>query len=132
MAERSGSPLLLAVAGGAVCGGLLGGALLVGVCRSGWAPWIIGAAALAALVVLAAVPLSVLGLAATLVHPRGRGWLAEQAAQHLERRHAVRLAAAQQVREQHLHVGQGAGGGRGQGGAAPHVEVLPGYRELPG
>jgi hypothetical protein len=126
MAERSGSPLLLAVAGGAVCGGLLGGALLVGVCRSGWAPWIVGAAALAALVVLAAVPLSVLGLVATLVHPRGRGWLADLAAQHLERRHAVRLAAARQVpQQQHLHVLR-------DRDEAPHVEVQPApYRELP-
>jgi hypothetical protein len=126
MAERSSSPLLLAVAGGAVCGGLLGGALLVGVCRSGWVPWIIGATALTALVVLAAVPLSILGLAVALIHPHGRGWLADQAAQHLKRRHAVRLAAARQVpQQQHLHVLR-------DRDEALNVQVQPApYRELP-
>lgn len=126
MAERSSSPLLLPMAGGAFFGGILGVAVLVGILLSGWATWLVATAAVALLTLLATVPLTLLGLAVALIHPHSRGWLADQAAQHLERRHAVRLAAARQVpQQQHLHVLR-------DRDEAPHVEVQPSpYRELP-
>ncbi|HVS41309.1 MAG TPA: hypothetical protein VMU20_03485 [Candidatus Dormibacteraeota bacterium] len=111
------------LAAGAVFGGILGGALLVGVIRSGWSGWIVAMAALTALAVLAAVPLGVVALVVALVHPGGRGWLAGQAAQAQERRHAVRLAAARRV-EQHVHLASRE--------EMPQLEVLPPYlAELP-
>ena len=109
-------------------GAVLGVGLLIGTLFSGWAWWIVAAAAIAVLALLAAVPLTLVGLAAALIHPDSRGWLVDQAAQHLERRHAVRLAAARSVaQQQHIHLS-----GEVLPAEASHVEVLPPYRELPG
>lgn len=110
-------------------GAFLGVGLLLGALLSGWAGWIVAAAAIAVLALLAAVPLALVGLAAALIHPDSRAWLVEQATQHLERRHAVRLAAARSVpQQQHIHVLPG----EVLPAEASHVQVLPPYRELPG
>ena len=108
-------------------GALLGVGLLIGALLSGWAGWIVAAAAIAVLALLAAVPLTLVGLAAALIHPESRRWLVDQATQHLERRHAVRLAAARVPQQQHIHLP-----GEALPAEASHVEVLPTYRELPG
>lgn len=122
MAQRAAAPLAPAV------GALLGVGLLIGALLSGWAGWIVAAAAIAVLALLAAVPLALVGLAAALIHPDSRGWLVDQAVQHLKHRHAVRLAAARSVpQQQHIHVLPGEAR---PGDVAYPVEVLP-YRELP-
>ena len=114
-----------ALALGAVVGGVAGVALLVGILRSGWAPWLVAAAAVALLLVLAAVPLCLVAVGVALIHPDSRGWLADQAAQALERRHAVRLVSARRVpHQQHLHVLR-------DRDEPSHFEVRPSYRELP-
>ncbi|HVS44063.1 MAG TPA: hypothetical protein VMU20_17580 [Candidatus Dormibacteraeota bacterium] len=123
-AAPSASAAVPMLAAGVVFGGILGGALLVGLIRSGWAGWIVAMAAVSLLAVLAAVPLGVVALVVALVHPGGRGWLAGQVAQAQERRHAVRLAAARRVEQQHVHLASRE--------EMPQLEVLPSYlAELP-
>jgi hypothetical protein len=106
MVQRSSSGVgafALLLAGGTTFGGVCAVALVVGVCRSGWASWVVAAAAAAALAVLSAVPLGVVALIGALAHPGSRGWLAHRVDLHLERRHATRLAAAE-TPAQHLHL----------------------------
>jgi hypothetical protein len=93
-----------AVAAGSVAGAILGGGLLTGIVRSGAGPALVLLVELAAFAALSVVPLAVLAAAAVLVHPRSRAWLAREVSTHLERRHAVRLAAAE-TPARHLHLG---------------------------
>jgi hypothetical protein len=85
---------------------ILCGGLVIGVAHSRWAPLIVGAAAVAAICVLASVPAALLGVVAVLATRRGRRWLGEHVATALARRHHERMAAASpaQPLTQHLHV----------------------------
>jgi len=80
------------------CVAMASAALLLVVLRSGWAPWVVGAAAIALMSILLAIAGSVIALTVALSHHDGRDWLVDQAA---------RLAQARAVREQHLHLPSG-------------------------
>ena len=80
------------------CVAVVSVALLVMVLRSGWAPWIVGAAAIALMSMLLAIAGLVIAVTVALSHRDGRDWLVDRAA---------RLAQARAVREQHLHLPSG-------------------------
>jgi hypothetical protein len=85
---------------------ILCGGLVMSVAHSRWSPLIVGAAAVAAICVLASVPAALLGVVGVVATPRGRRWLGEHVATELARRHEERMAAAapEQPLTQHLHV----------------------------
>lgn len=102
--SRSGAPtVVLALLAVAPLAAVLGGALVLGVARSSWAPWVVAAAALAAAATFSVVPIALGALLVVLAHPRSREWLADQVDRHLERRHTERLARAE-TPERHLHL----------------------------
>ncbi len=84
------------------------GALIYVVFTSAWAPWIIGTAAVALIVVIASVPVAIVTVGVAMVHPDSRAALLELHEREKGRRHLERVTAASlPPHEQHLHLGSG-------------------------
>ena len=81
------------------------GGLMWAIATSPWMPWIVGAIAIALMVVFAGVPIGcVLTAAGVLAHPRGRRIVITHVREHSERRHQERLAASTPASQQTQHV----------------------------